>query len=160
MYSSCSGCQRVDRDAQRSQLEAGDLSVDFRRQQVNARLKLPLFFTRYSTDSAWFAKLISITLAGCPSAAARLIKRPSPRTITLRAAAFDFVLLNERTHRLPARPPFRSSATRFSSRSKCPLLQTIAPSFIFAKCWPIDNVSIAGDRNEDIANRSTLQPSA
>src|SRR5262249_32822622 len=36
--------------------------------------------TMYSTDSAWFAKLMSITIAGCPSAAARLISRPSPRT--------------------------------------------------------------------------------
>ena len=34
--------------------------------------------TRYSADSAWLAKLISITAAGWPSAAARLISRPSP----------------------------------------------------------------------------------
>jgi inosine-uridine nucleoside N-ribohydrolase len=37
------------------------------------------FFTMYSAASAWLAKLMSITDAGCPSAAARLIRRPSPR---------------------------------------------------------------------------------
>ena len=36
----------------------------------------PLFFTINSMPRAWFAKLISITLAGCPSAAARLTNLP------------------------------------------------------------------------------------
>src|SRR5205085_10853487 len=44
-------------------------------------LSWPLRLTRYSTDKAWFAKLISMTLAGCPSAAAKLIRRPSPSTM-------------------------------------------------------------------------------
>ena len=34
--------QRVDRDAERAQLEARDLSVNFSRQQVNARPELAL----------------------------------------------------------------------------------------------------------------------
>ena len=38
------------------------------------------FFTMYSAESAWLAKLMSITDAGCPSAAARLMSRPSPST--------------------------------------------------------------------------------
>src|ERR1700737_2459358 len=42
--------------------------------------------TRYSALSAWLAKLMSMTAAGCPSAAARFTSRPSPRTKSLRPA--------------------------------------------------------------------------
>src|SRR5271166_4095219 len=35
-------------------------------------------FIMYSAESAWLAKLMSITEAGWPSAAARLMRRPSP----------------------------------------------------------------------------------
>src|SRR5712692_10635901 len=41
------------------------------------------FFTMYSHESAWSAKLMSITDAGCPSAAARLITRPSPSRLKI-----------------------------------------------------------------------------
>ncbi len=37
------------------------------------------FLTMYSAARAWLAKLMSITLAGCPSAAARFTRRPSAR---------------------------------------------------------------------------------
>src|SRR5947209_3985657 len=38
----------------------------------------------YSTESAWSAKLMSMTDAGWPSAAAKLINRPSPSRVILR----------------------------------------------------------------------------
>ena len=41
---------------------------------------LPLCLTDHSVARAWAAKLMSMTLAGWPWAAARLISRPSPRT--------------------------------------------------------------------------------
>ena len=39
------------------------------------------FCSMNSADSAWFAKLMSMTLEGCPSADARLMSLPSPRTL-------------------------------------------------------------------------------
>ncbi len=75
---------------------------------------------------------MSITLDGCPSAAARLIKRPSPRTLILLPSCrvysstkvlifFFFAVISS--------SPFKSSSTL-----KCPELLTIAPSFIILKC--------------------------
>src|SRR5260221_14635819 len=45
---------------------------------------LPLFLTQNSLVSACVAKLMSMTLAGWPWAAARLTSRPSPRTYSRR----------------------------------------------------------------------------
>ena len=78
----------VDLDAHRGQLEAGDLVVDVvagrRRPCARARAWC---LTTYSADSAWFAKLMSITEAGWPSAAARLTSRPSASRKTRRPSA-------------------------------------------------------------------------
>ncbi len=94
---------------------------------------MPLFLTRYSAESAWLANDISMTLAGWPSAAARLIRRPSPSTITLLPPSCP-MYSSTNGRRLTAAFDISRSASRLSSRSKWPLLQTIAPSFIASKC--------------------------
>ena len=64
----------------RLQLQPRDLPVDIlrddRRPGSPARMRA---LAMNSAASAWLAKLMSITAAGCPSAAARLTRRPSPR---------------------------------------------------------------------------------
>ena len=99
---------------------------------TRAKVVIPKVFQIVETG---VAKLMSITLAGCPSAAARLIKRPSPSTITL--LPLDLTLYSSTNGRtVVGSLAISRNATRLSSRSKCPLLQTIAPSFIFEKCSP------------------------
>src|SRR5512140_366453 len=89
-------------------------------------------FTRYSAPSDWFAKLMSMTLAGCPSAAARLIKRPSPSRKT-RFVPTTYSCTNGRTSRdLP--PASLSSAGMSISTLKCPEFEITAPSFMAVKC--------------------------
>jgi hypothetical protein len=60
------GGQRVDLDAHRRELQAGDLLVDRDRHGIDLVLELAACCTAYSVASAWFAKLMSITIAGCP----------------------------------------------------------------------------------------------
>jgi hypothetical protein len=92
----------------------------------------PWFRTRYSADSAWLAKLMSITFAGCPSAAARLISRPSPRTWIARPSRRRYSSTYGRTVRTDF--AIFASAGMSISTLKWPELHTIAPSFIRSKC--------------------------
>src|SRR6266566_4560248 len=50
----------------------------------------------YSTERAWSAKLMSITDGGWPSAAARLMRRPSPRRLILRPSRKEYSSTNSR----------------------------------------------------------------
>ena len=72
---------RVDVDAERLELEARDLAVDLGGHDVDAvASSSSWFFATYSAESAWPAKLMSMTAAGWPSAAPRLTSRPSAMT--------------------------------------------------------------------------------
>src|SRR5271165_3920197 len=86
----------------------------------------------YSTDSAWSAKLISITDAGCPSAAARLISRPSPSRLILRPSFKEYSSTKARVVRFD--DDIFSSAGISISTLKWPEFEMIAPSFISSKC--------------------------
>ena len=59
--------------------------------------RLPFWVRRHSVASAWAAKLMSMTLAGWPWAAARLIRRPSPRTYRRRPSGWTYSSTNSRT---------------------------------------------------------------
>ncbi len=73
------GSELVHLHAHGFELELGDLPVDRLGHGVDLRLELGWRASAcIRRESAWLAKLISITAAGCPSAAARLIRRPSP----------------------------------------------------------------------------------
>ena len=95
------GRQLVDLDVHRGELEPRDLEVDVARHDVHLGSSALCFFTMYSAESAWFAKLMSMTAAGCPSAAARLMSRPSPSTYMRRPPTSE--LLDERAHGAPRR---------------------------------------------------------
>ncbi len=86
---------------------------------------------RYSAARAWLAKLMSITLAGCPSAQARFTRRPSASTVTVRPS--DRVYSS--TSGLSSSTFTACSRSHFMliSESKCPELQMMAPSFMFLK---------------------------
>ena len=72
----------VDGDADGLEFQAGDFIIDLLGHRIDLFFEgFRWFFTTNSAPSAWLAKLISITEAGWPSAAARLIRRPSPRTL-------------------------------------------------------------------------------
>src|SRR5271165_6297667 len=86
----------------------------------------------YSTESAWSAKLISITDAGCPSAADRLISRPSPSRLILRPSFNEYSSTKVRVVRFD--DDIFSRAGISISTLKCPELEMIAPSFIRSKC--------------------------
>src|SRR5438132_1600951 len=86
----------------------------------------------YSTDNAWSAKLMSITDAGCPSAAARLISRPSPSKLILRPSLIEYSSTKLRVGRFD--DASFSSAGISISTLKWPELATMAPSFITSKC--------------------------
>ena len=89
-------------------------------------------FTRYSTESAWFANDMSMTMAGCPSAAARLMRRPSPSRNTRLPPFRRYSSTNGRATFLLT--DMRSSAGMSISTLKWPEFATIAPSFMAAKC--------------------------
>src|ERR1043166_6939798 len=64
MYSSCSAVSvSIEMPSARSFKLAISWSTSGGR-RCTPGSSLPLFFTKYSTDKAWFAKLMSITLAG------------------------------------------------------------------------------------------------
>ena len=77
------------------------------------------------------AKLISITLEGCPSAAARFISLPSPRTFTI----LPFSRVCSSTKGLIVLKDFVMlfNPSRSSSTLKCPEFAIIAPCFIMLK---------------------------
>src|SRR5205807_1118472 len=86
----------------------------------------------YSTESAWSAKLMSMTDAGWPSGAARLMRRPSPRRLILRPSLSEYSSMKLRVVRLEE--SILSSAGMSISTLKCPEFAMIAPSFITSKC--------------------------
>src|SRR5271168_1657833 len=86
----------------------------------------------YSTESAWSAKLMSITDAGCPSAAARLIRRPSPSRLILRPSFNEYSSTKVRVVRFE--DDIFSSAGISISTLKWPEFEMMAPSFIRSKC--------------------------
>src|SRR5256885_3851241 len=83
--------------------------------------------TTNSAASAWFANDMSITLAGWPSAAARLMRRPSAR-MNNRLPPSRHSSTNSRTAFGPSAAFLRPS--RSISTLKCPEFASIAPSFI------------------------------
>src|ERR1035441_1976301 len=86
----------------------------------------------YSQESAWSAKLISITDAGCPSAADRLIRRPSPSRLMRRPSFSEYSSTKVRVVRLEDES--FSSAGISISTLKWPEFEMMAPSFISSKC--------------------------
>src|SRR6202162_4262847 len=86
----------------------------------------------YSQERAWSAKLISITDAGWPSAAARLIRRPSPSRLMRRPSFIVYSSTKVRVVRLED-DSFSSDGMSISTL-KWPEFETMAPSFIIAKC--------------------------
>ena len=106
-------------------------------------------------ESAWLAKLMSITDAGWPSAAARLTSRPSAEQVQ-RAGRRAY-----RTARLRGARPTRRGHARAargcrSRRRSGRELATIAPSFITSKCSRAQHVLVAGDGDEDVAHAGRL----
>src|SRR2546429_193683 len=87
--------------------------------------------TTCSAASAWFANDMSMTLAGCPSAAARLMSRPSAST-NRRLPSRRHSSTNSRTGVGPWAARLRPS--RSISTLKCPEFARIAPSFIARMC--------------------------
>src|SRR2546425_6034990 len=87
--------------------------------------------TTYSAASAWFANDMSMTLAGWPSAAARLIRRPSPSTKSFLPSSW-----NSSTNSRAATGPLATffNPSRSISTLKCPEFATTAPSFIARMC--------------------------
>ena len=97
----------VDLHAHARELERGDHLVDLARHRIDLLLELRLPFTRCSTAGAWSAKLISMTIAGWPSAAARLISRPSPSRLIFRPSLRTYSSTN-----LAHRPRFLTESSR------------------------------------------------
>src|SRR6266705_1707767 len=87
--------------------------------------------TTNSAARAWFANDMSITLAGWPSAAARLISRPSASTNS-RLPPSRHSSTNSRTRLGPCAACFRPS--RSISTLKWPEFASTAPSFIARMC--------------------------
>ena len=82
-YSRCSGRQAIDLDAHAVELQRRHRrprSPWARRAPSRPGRRCGSSRSAHSALSAWVAKLMSITAAGCPSAAARLTRRPSPMT--------------------------------------------------------------------------------
>src|SRR5438309_10636533 len=92
----------------------------------------------YSTESAWSAKLISMTLAGWPSAAARLIRRPSPSRLILRPSFSEYSSTKLRVVRFD--DDIASSAGVSIATLKGRELELIAPSFIGATCSVVNTL--------------------
>src|SRR5947208_8824238 len=88
-------------------------------------------FTTCSAATAWLANDISITLAGWPSAAARLMSRPSAST-KMRLPPSRHSSTNSRTRVGPWAACFRPS--RSISTLKWPEFASTAPSFIARIC--------------------------
>src|SRR6266404_4780807 len=86
----------------------------------------------YSVASAWLAKLMSITRAGCPSAAEMFTRRPSASRYSRRPSA----RVNSSTKVRASRVSTASSRSAGMSIStlKWPVWQLIAPSFITSRC--------------------------
>ena len=75
---------------------------------------------------------MSITAAGCPSAAERFTSRPSPSRCRRRPSAIVYSSTNSRILRV--RTARSASAGLSISTSKCPEFARIAPSFISSMC--------------------------
>src|SRR5947209_13946044 len=121
------GRQRVDLHAHRRELEPGNLEIDLAGHSVHPLRQAPAVCDHMLGSQGLVGKLMSITAAGCPSAAARLMSRPSPRTKSRRPFWSVYSSTNGRTRRwLFAIPP---SVARSSSTLKWPALARIAPSF-------------------------------
>src|SRR6266480_3268119 len=87
--------------------------------------------TTCSAASAWFANDMSMTLAGCPSAAARLMSRPSAST-NRRLPSRRHSSTSSRTGVGPWATRFRPS--RSISTLKWPEFARMAPSFMARMC--------------------------
>src|SRR5579884_822332 len=99
--------------------------------RCTARASAAPCFATYSAARAWLANDMSMTLAGCPSAAARLISRPSASTNS-RFPSNRHSSTNSRTRTGPW--PARRSPSRSISTLKWPELARTAPSFISRMC--------------------------
>src|SRR5258708_19023790 len=86
----------------------------------------------YSQESAWSAKLMSITDGGCPSAAAKLMRRPSPSKLILRPSRSEYSSTEVRVVRFDEDRLSRAGIS--ISTLKWPELEMIAPSFMTSKC--------------------------
>ena len=88
-------------------------------------------------------------MAGWPSAAARLIRRPSPRRLILRPSFSEYSSTKLRVVRFD--DDMFSSAGMSISTLKCPELEMIAPSFISVEMLFGQHALVAGDGAEDVA---------
>ena len=89
--------------------------------------------TIHSTARAWFANDMSMTAAGCPSAAARFTRRPSASRMQATAVAHR-VLVDELADPPHAAAESSASAPLSISTSKWPAFAMTAPSFMTSKC--------------------------
>src|ERR1022692_2726626 len=120
----------------------------------------------YSADSAWLAKLISITEAGCPSAAERLIRRPSASTLSRRPSRNEYSSTNSHVEPTPVaeRILFHELArlavrrTDFGQRLQIDLhieVSRVAKDGAVLHALEViarDDVLIARDGHEDVAD--------
>src|SRR6266540_2223109 len=102
-----------------------------RGRRCTALARVFAFRTTNSAARAWLANDMSMTLAGWPSAAARLISRPSAST-KMRLPSSRHSSTNSRTRVGPCAACFRPS--RSSSTLKWPEFASTAPSFIARMC--------------------------
>src|SRR3989344_3867385 len=112
---------------------AASLSVDISRSISSGMSYTPAasgFFcvAIHALPSACVERLVSVTLAGWPSAAARFTRRPSARMRMRFLPILYSCTFSRTTFGSPFAIFFKS--LRFISTSKCPELHTMAPSFI------------------------------
>ena len=92
-----------------------------------------------------------MTLEGWPSAVARLTSRPSPSRLT-RLPLLQREFLDAGTDDAPLPAQFFQGREYPISTLKWPELQTMAPSFIDGEVFAADDVDVAGDGHEEVAD--------
>ena len=103
----------------------------------------------YSTESAWSAKLMSMTDGGWPSAAARLMRRPSPRRLILRPSFSEYSSTNSRVVRFDE--DILSSAGMSISTLKWPGVGNDGAVLHDFEMFFGEDVLVAGDGAENVA---------
>ena len=123
------------------------------RARVHPALERRRCSTMNSAARAWLAKDMSMTCAGCPSAAARLIRRPSPSRLSLPPVG-ERELIDDARARAPHRDICRSAGMSISTL-KWPVLARIAPSFMPRSARAEDGL-VAGGGHEEVADLGGL----
>src|SRR5690606_8115475 len=134
-YSSCAGVSRSSRTPMLSSFLRATSASMSSGTEYTWRSSFPLFSKSHRALSAWLAKLMSITWAGCPSAAPRFTSRPSASSRMRRPSSrTNSWTLGRASRRSLA---MAASAGMSISTSKCPALASVAPSFMRAKWSPL-----------------------